>query len=220
MPTQENAAMNGSRPVAVFDFDGTLTRKDTLLPFLRFFVGTGPFLRKMVRSSAVLVGYRVGLIPNYQAKEQVLGRFLGGAEAGKVITAGGLFATHRLQDLMDPDMENVLSWHQAMGHQCIIVSASLDIYLRPWARSRGIDNLACTSLEVDPDGRMSGRILGRNVFGAEKVERLKRLAGKNSLRLDYAYGDSIGDREMLSLAEYPWYKGNFLKGRPPGWMEP
>lgn len=211
--------MNGSRPVAAFDFDGTLTRRDTLLPFLRFFAGTVPFLRKMAHNSAVLVGYRAGLLPNFIAKERILTSFLKGVEAEKVSAAGSLFAAHRLRDLMDPDMDKVLSWHQSMGHQCIIVSASLDIYLRPWARSRGIDNLACTSLEVGPEGLMSGCILGQNVFGAEKVECLKRLMGTDPLRLDYAYGNSLGDREMLSLAEHPWYKGNFVKGQPPGWMD-
>ena len=81
----------------------------------------------------------------------------------------------------------------------MLVSASPELYVTPIGRRLGFDTVLATRLEVGADGRLTGRLQGANCRGPEKVMRLREWRGEG-LSIDYAYGDSAGDREMLDLA--------------------
>ncbi len=191
--------------VAVFDFDGTLTRRDSLLPFLRIAVGQWQFYWGLLMMSPVLVGYSLKFIPNWQAKEAILTYFLEGLTEEKLQQLGQYFVIHKLPKLLRPEALQRLRWHQEQGHQTFLVSASLEAYLLPWALTMGFDQVTGTQLEVQ-NSRLTGRIFGKNCYGAEKVKRLKILLGDLSGYCIYAYGDSRGDIELLDVANYPYYR--------------
>ena len=90
-----------------------------------------------------------------------------------------------------------LDWHRTQGHRLVIVSASFGAYLRPIAERLRFDAVLATELEVGPDGRLTGRIAGANVRGAEKARRLDAWLDGAPRRIVWAYGDSSGDRELL-----------------------
>lgn len=192
--------------VAAFDFDGTLTTRDTLIPFLNYHAGRLGFVRGMTRSLPVLAAYALRLLRNDVAKEQLLINFLAGTDLPVLKQAGQLFAEGRLAALMRPEALDRLRWHQAQGHRVVVISASLDIYLEPWARTVGIDHVICTSLESDSAGRVSGCLAGNNCFGPEKLRRLLDSLGDRSGYILYAYGDSRGDRELLASADHAFYR--------------
>jgi phosphatidylglycerophosphatase C len=98
-----------------------------------------------------------------------------------------------------PDVRERLDWHRAEGHELVLVSASPELYVTPIGRRLGFDEVLATRLEVDADGRLTGRLEGANCRGPEKVARLRTWRGEG-LTVAYAYGDSTGDREMLALA--------------------
>jgi HAD superfamily hydrolase (TIGR01490 family) len=191
--------------VAVFDFDGTLTQRDTLLPFLKMLVGRWAFWWGLVVMSPILTAYTLKLIPNWWAKEGVLRYFLSGKEQTKVYQVARKFALQKIPTLLRPDALQRLQWHQAQGHQLVLVSASLEAYLIPWAEKMGFDMVAGTQLEVKHQ-RLTGRILGKNCYGQQKVERLRAVLGELSQYSIYAYGDSPGDRELLAVSNYPYYR--------------
>src|ERR1700736_289085 len=56
------------------------------------------------------------------------------------------------------------------------------------------------------DGIFDGRLIGINCRGAEKVARLEKLIGGFDGHQIFAYGDSDGDREMLRVADFPFYR--------------
>jgi len=85
-----------SRPVAFFDFDGTLTRGDSLLPFLRMLVGPGRFYKNLARLSPVFVAYALKILDNGLAKEIVLRNYLSGMRLDELNDAGQKFATEVL----------------------------------------------------------------------------------------------------------------------------
>lgn len=185
-----------TRTVAAFDFDGTLTRRDTLLQFLASIVGwprvaaaLGVHARRLVRDRDV-------------AKERLLVRLLAGRPDDELRRAGHAYAqTIRIE----PQMRERMAWHRAQGHELVIVSASLDLYLDEVARSLGVEHTLCTTLEVDAEGRCTGRLLGGNCRGPEKAKRLRTYLGDapdDDLVL-WAYGDSRGDHEMLAMADHP-----------------
>lgn len=191
--------------LAIFDFDGTLTRRDTLLPFLRMFAGRWQFWWGLIVISPILAGYALKLITNWQAKNKLLTHFLAGVKSEKLHQFSQNFALKEISKLLRSEAVKRLRWHQQQGHQTILISASLEAYLVPWAKSMGIQQIIGTQLEVE-NGYLTGRILGKNCYGPEKVKRLKELRGDLSLYDLYVYGDSLGDKELLKIADHSYYR--------------
>ncbi len=192
--------------VAAFDFDGTLTHRDTLVPFLLQVVGLGHFVRNAFVLLPTLSAYGLRIIRNDVAKQRVLSRFFAGMHIDTLRGKATEFAEHQLPGLIRPEAARRFAWHKQQGHRCIVISASLEIYVRPWALSKGFDDVLATQLETRADGSVSGNLLGENCFGSEKVKRLDALLGARSSYILYAYGDSRGDKELLSVADHAYYR--------------
>ncbi|MEN9396474.1 MAG: hypothetical protein RLZ81_1004 [Pseudomonadota bacterium] len=189
--------------LALFDFDGTLSTRDSLMPFLRHTCGTPRFLGGLALLAPVLGAYAVGWMANDRAKARVLGHFLGGQTLVQVQQAGAVFARTALPDLLRTSSMARLREHQARGDCCVLVSASLDVYLGPWTAAQGFDALLCSSLVTTADGHVTGALAGANCFGPEKARRITDwLAGRHPDHIT-AYGDSRGDDEMLAMADTP-----------------
>lgn len=199
--------------VAAFDFDGTLTRHDTLFPFLLHIVGYAKLLYAIIYLSPILAGYALGLIRNDIAKIKVLRRFLADMEMTTLQQHALQFAEQKLPTLLRPEAMQRMAWHKQQGHRCVVVSASLENYLRPWASKAGFDDVLGSRLEELDNGRTSGKLLGENCFGPEKMRRLATLLGPREGYTLYAYGDSRGDKELLSAADYPYYKSFTHQGQ-------
>lgn len=196
--------------LALFDFDGTLTTRDTLMPFLRYYAGTGPFLAGLLRLAPQLAAYTLRVQRNDVTKESVLRHFLRGVDIDQLQRIGVEFAREQVPTLIQPATMERLRAHRARGDVCVLVSASLDVYVAPWAKAQGFDTVLCSSLELD-GGSVTGRLLGRNCYGAEKVNRIQTwLAGRKPVNI-VAYGDSRGDREMLALANEAYYRGRLIR---------
>ena len=182
-----------TRTVAAFDFDGTLTRGDTLLPFLASIVGWRRVARAVGTHAHRLASDRD------EAKEHVLVELLAGVPHEALRASGRAYAS-RVR--ITSDMRERLAWHRREGHDLVIVSASLDVYLEEVARSLPVETVLCTRLEIGPDACATGRLLGGNCRGAAKAARLHAHLGDDDVTL-WAYGDSRGDAEMLAMAHYP-----------------
>ncbi|HJW44784.1 MAG TPA: HAD family hydrolase [Geothrix sp.] len=204
--------------MALFDFDGTLTRRDTLLPFLKHCVGPAAFLRRMAGQAPGLLAMATGRRSNEAVKQQVLRAFFDGWPIGKLADLGARFAREDVPKLLRTSSMQILEWHLEQGHTCYLVSASLDVYVEPWGLGQGFAGVLCSRLAVSEEGRLTGRLFGRNVYGPEKVARIREALGLEPGSVVYAYGDSRGDWEMLELARHAWYRGRFLGSTPPGWM--
>ncbi|WP_228778582.1 MULTISPECIES: HAD-IB family hydrolase [unclassified Polaromonas] len=198
--------------IAAFDFDGTLTRRDTLIPFLVRGLGWPRFLGALLRCSPWLAGYALRLLPNNIAKAKLLQATLAGRSVKEMDDwATRWFAQDFPGQLRDDAMAR-LAWHQQAGHCCVMVSASPDVYLPRVAQQLGFDALICTEMEVE-GSRLTGRMKTPNCHGEQKVVRLRAwaaerfgAAGLEGATL-YAYGDTSGDKPMLRLAQHAWYRG-------------
>ena len=190
------------RPVAAFDFDGTISRRDTLAPFLAEVAGTGAFVRAVLVRTHRLAGVPLGRVDRDLEKEALIRRLLAGRTTESIEAAGAAYAT-RLWDRrrFRPEMLERLRWHRDAGHEIVIVSASLDVYLRPLAPSLGAAHVIGCQLESE-GGVATGRLIGGNVRGPEKVRRLDAWLGDGPVEL-WAYGDSSGDDELLARADHP-----------------
>lgn len=195
------------RPMVFFDFDGTLTTGDTLMPFLKFVAGKPKYYWNLLLVSPALAGYFLKFVRNDIAKQSVFKRYLAGYHIDKLFTLGERFSEEVIPSLLRPEGMQQLRWHQQQGHFCVLVSASLDIYLQFWAEKQGFDHLISSELQKTEAGYVTGYLQGNNCFGEEKVTRINRWAKGNLPAITYAYGDSKGDMPMLQAVTY----GKILK---------
>lgn len=213
--------MDGSlRPVlAVFDFDGTLTTKDSLLPFFRSLYPMGEWLARLSACVPAMTGYATGLLSNHQITTALARRFMARVPLDIAEERARRFAIGELTGLENDEAMRRLREHQQQGHRVVIASANLDLYIRHWASLRNAGEVVATRLAVQ-DGsdsgteRLSGTLDGPACHGPEKARRLVEHVGDISRYEVYAYGDSRGDRELLALADHPAYR-SFTRGRRP-----
>ena len=191
--------------VAAFDFDGTLTSSDSFLPFLRAVSGDLRYTQHMLSLSPVLLAFALGLVTNHRAKADVLAKFLSGKKTSQIAQLAQDFATGQLAGFIKSAALARLRWHQQQGHRCVIVSASLECYLLPWATTIGAAEVIGSRL-VAVNDVYTGELDGANCYGTEKVRRLTALLGQRDDYTLYAYGDSRGDRELLALADFSYYR--------------
>lgn len=188
--------------VAAFDVDGTLTTRDCVTPFLRELAGAR-LLGALARHPAATLG--AGLRRDNDRLKELACSTLAGLPAEEVAVRGAGFARRVRGEWMRPDTLARLDRHRALGHTVVLVSASLEPYLRPLGALLRVDDVVCTRLEIAPDGRLTGRLEGANCRGPEKARRLRAWLEAHEL-VDaevWAYGDSRGDHELLALADRP-----------------
>ncbi len=189
------------RKVAVFDFDKTLSTRDNVLPFVRRAVGPMRLGAGLVRSSPRLVAAALDSHRRDAAKAALVRHTLTGYDEVALERVALQFADDVRASHLRADVVARLEWHRGQGHETLVVSASFRNYLEPVARALGIDAVLATELEVRA-GRLTGRLVGANVRGAEKVRRLDAWLGPGDVEL-WAYGDSSGDDELLARADHP-----------------
>lgn len=190
--------------VAFFDFDGTITTKDTLLEFLKFSRGSARFYLGFGLNSPWLVAYKAKLISNQLAKEKVLSFFFRNMPIGKFQEHCESFSSTSLPALIRPKALQEIETLRSKDVKIVIVSASPENWIRTWASSIGADLIA-TRLQTSGD-RLTGRIQGKNCYGEEKVNRIRENYNLNDYSSIYAYGDTSGDKPMLNLAQHQFYK--------------
>jgi HAD superfamily hydrolase (TIGR01490 family) len=192
--------------VAVFDLDGTLTRRDTLFPFLRWVAGTRAFVLRLPLVALILGAMALGLVSRQRAKQMVFFLYLRGMHRAELGLRAESFARERMQGLLRPDAMARVEWHLAQGHRCVVATASPAIYVEQWARLVGFSDVIATQLEFDDRDCATGRIEGANCRGEEKLRRLEERLGELSLYELHGYGDSRADRAFLDRCTEGWYR--------------
>ena len=179
-----------------FDFDGTLTTRDTLIAFIRYACGTPRFLLGFLLHAPLLVLMKLRLYSNGKAKQRLFSWFFRGMPIETFDALCQSFAsTHR--HLLRPETVRLLQQALSEGSEVLVVSASIDNWVQPFFPAVTVLG---TQIEVI-DGRLSGRFLTPNCYGHEKVRRILALHPDRSAYRLTAYGDSRGDRELLAFAD-------------------
>jgi len=190
--------------LALFDFDGTITKKDTLAGFIQFLVGKPAYYLGLFKLSPLLIAYSFKLVPNNVAKEKLISCFVGGMQEKKFKELAKEYAEKHIDAVTRDEAITRIKWHQKEGHKVVVVSASMECWLKAWCDKNSIE-LISTTLEIK-SGKITGKFATRNCHGIEKVNRIKESYNLNEYKYIYAYGDSSGDKEMLELADESYYK--------------
>lgn len=187
--------------IAAFDFDGTITTKDTLFDFIGFYVGRRRLIAGLIILCPMLICYKIGLIKNNVAKQKLFSFFFKNESIDR-FNKKGVEYSRSIELITKKETIDKIRWHQSEGHQIIIVSASVKNWIEPWAQQMNIDHVLSTEVSIT-ENLIAGTFSTENCYGQEKVNRLlAQYPDRNSYIL-YAYGDSRGDKELLELADYP-----------------
>jgi len=193
------------RPIVAFDFDGTLSFRDSFLAFLAWRSGPARWMAGLIALLPATLLYMVHR-DRGRLKAAAARRFLKGLTRVELEAACDDFANSALgRRLIRPDAEQCWRRWRERGAELVIVSASPEEVVAPFARRLGADRLIGTQLKYDGADRVEGGFAGPNCRGPEKVARLRAVYGEE-VRLAAAYGDTAGDKQMLALAEEPGYR--------------
>jgi len=187
------------KKIAVFDFDGTITQKDTLWEFLNFSQSKAQLFFGILFLSPVLFLYKIHVFSNHKAKEILFAHFFKNWDLLHFNEICNDFASI-IHQITRPKIIDLINYHKHNNHQLFIVSASIENWIIPWAKEHEIKVIA-TKIEADSLGKLTGRFETKNCFGKEKVNRLleELLSCRDSYYI-FAYGDSDGDKELIDFA--------------------
>ena len=193
--------------IAVFDFDGTITRKDTLIEFIRFAKGSVALYWGMLLHLPLLIVMKLHLYDNGKTKELVFGWFFHEMSLEQFNELGRAFYQTQADNLIYSEAKRKIEEHKSHGDIIVILSASIENWVQPFASALQAEGLLGTQAEVQ-NGVLTGRFATKNCYGAEKVNRLKTWLAANVNEQPYiiAYGDSRGDKELLEFANEKHYK--------------
>lgn len=191
------------RIIIVFDFDGTITKSDSFIAFIRYSCGIVSLLIGLIIFSPMLLLYKLHLYPNWRAKQRLFKYFFGGMSFSDFSNLGVGFID-KIEKMVRPMALEYIAGHISSDHCIYVVSASVEEWIKPWCKKHGLENIIGTKIEV-VDNVVTGRFLTRNCYGEEKINRFLR---EEPYRNEYyliAYGDSHGDDEMINFADEGYY---------------
>jgi phosphatidylglycerophosphatase C len=192
------------KKIAFFDFDGTITSKDTLFELIKYQKGKASFYTGFLINSPVLAALKLKLVSNQFAKEKVLQYFFKGDELTSFQKACDLFTTERLPAVIRPGAMAEIAKLQDLGFEIAVVSASAENWIKKWSDKIGVQLIA-TRLE-SVNKQLTGKIKDKNCNGEEKAIKIRSAYDLSQYDEIYAYGDSSGDKAMLGLATKSFYK--------------
>lgn len=187
--------------LALFDFDGTITTKDSLLEFIRFYKGTRSLVIGVVLFSPLIFLMKIRLLKTQFVKSLFLSYFFKHEKLEVFEQRSNEFGKRIIPEFISKAASKKLIEH--IGDDIFIVSASLENYILPWAINLDLKVIG-TRMEVI-NGFLTGRINGLNCKGKEKVRRINEIVNLNEYDKIYAYGDSPEDKEMLNIADFQHY---------------
>ena len=175
-----------------------------MLEFIKFSKGTFRFYLGFLLNSPYLVAMKLKLMSNQSAKEKVLQYFFNGMSAADFKKQCEAFTRQDLPRLIRPGAIEEIRKLKESGSVVVVVSASPQNWICHWAADMQVELIA--SVLEEKEGKLTGRIVGKNCHGQEKVRRIMEKYVVSDYDAIYAYGDTSGDRPMLAMAHNSFYK--------------
>jgi phosphatidylglycerophosphatase C len=186
--------------LALFDLDGTLTRHDTLLPYLTGFLREHPArARRLPRALAALARYAAGNADRGELKSACIRALLGGCTRAQIEAWNARFVPRLIRCGLLSDARAAIESHRNAGDLLVLLSASPDLYVPPIGRALGFAEILCTGVAWDGD-RLQGHLTTPNRRGAEKARCLEALRVLYPQLPIVAYANAASDLEHLALA--------------------
>jgi phosphatidylglycerophosphatase C len=196
-----SATVAGSGALAVFDLDGTITRADTLAPFVLGYLWRTP--RRLPRLLRVLPAAVRFLFDRDRGtfKGALIHATLGGLARAQLAQWSEQFVDRLLRHGVYRQALQAIDAHRLRGDRLILMSASTDLYVPRIAHALGFEQAICTQVRWNSDGRLDGRLASTNCREMEKRRQLLALIERLAPSTVYTYGNSSADLPHMQLAQ-------------------
>lgn len=187
------------KKLVLFDFDGTITTKDTFPLFFKFSFGKLKFYRGFSLHLFSFVFFKLKMYDGGKLKKSILSHYLKGKTQDEMEILGKEFVNFlRKEDIIKKEFLEKINKYKSENYEIAIVSASPDLWIKPFSDRMQI-NFLCTELEY-VENIFSGQLNSENCNYAEKKNRILKRFKLEEFEEIIIYGDSSGDKEMMELA--------------------
>ncbi|KQK24841.1 HAD family hydrolase [Chryseobacterium aquaticum] len=186
-----------------FDFDGTLTYKDTMFLYLKFY-NSSKFRIQFVKHIPLFILLKLKLADTEKVKKSFIGSILKGQLQTKIEDKSKLFFEEYYPKILRENALDFIGNIDKENTDSLIVTASLDIWTKPFAEKLQM-KLVATQAEFK-NGIFTGNFIGKNCNGEEKLERIKTEINGAKYDKIIAFGDTSGDKPMLQWANEGHYQ--------------
>ena len=205
-----------SAPLAVFDLDGTITRRDTLWPYLTGFLRHHPGrLPRLLLATPTVLAFLLGRGDRGALKGALIHHVLGGLRGAEILAWSELFVPQLVKNGLFAEALAAIAEQRGRGAYLVLLSASVDLYVPLVGKSLGFDEIISSRVLWETDGRLNGRLDGPNCRGAEKVRQLQQLLEHRRPSGSAAYGNSDADLLHMALVEEGIYVNGTRAGKLP-----
>lgn len=193
--------------LAIFDFDGTLTTRDTTFGFIFFYAGKAKTITALLSLLPQLVLAKLGYLNMQAVKEKLFRKIFGGHAVRIVKMSGDEFGDNEIPLILHSLVYTEMKRLQEEGFEILLLSASCSVWLSHWCKKENIE-LLCSEME-EVDGVYTGSLQGKNCYGKEKVVRLNAAYDLKKIKEILAYGNHPSDLHYMKLAD----KAFMVKGK-------
>lgn len=192
--------------LAIFDVDYTLTKKETLLEFYSFCTKNKISNLKYI-PRVIYSGLMFGLnIYDEKKTKQTFLKFIRNMDEDSLKELVHRYYKERLRNILYKDGIDELKRLKNEGYMVILVSASPEFYLNELYDIEEVDIIIGTRFEFK-DGIFTGKMVGENCKGKEKVKRLEAMLSSKKIVPNYKesmmFSDSLSDKPLLDLVGNP-----------------
>ena len=206
--TEKKTVMTSS--AAIFDMDRTLTRHDTLLPWLRHLVGPRKAALSALRAApgALNPVRSGGLTHRHHVKAKLLGMTIAGHSEASLVEA----ARRLSRDLEWIDETcRLLEDHLDEGHRVLVATGALSLVARTLINERfgsyPTNRLEVIGTEIEysvENAYFTGRMTSLNCIGHAKAARVMDWLNRHGPFENISgYGNAPHDLPMLNLCDKP-----------------
>lgn len=192
------------KKVVAFDFDGTLTKKDSFAAFIKFSKGPIHFYSRLPMIVFFWGLSNIGVLSRHAAKEKIFGFFFKGMSIMDFDTYCQKFSSV-IDGFLNRNAITCINSYLDKDYEMVIVSASVENWIKPWAVKYHINTVIATQIETDTQGNLTGKFSSKNCRGKEKVNRLLEVFPSRESYILEAYGNSDGDIELLDFADHGFW---------------
>lgn len=191
--------------LALFDFDGTITVRETFRDFLEFSAPRSRLAVGQVLLGPMVAGYKLGWVSAQAMRARAVRVALANMQIVRAQVLGEKFAAEVLPRMLRSDVVERIKWHKTAGDRVVVVSGALEVFLKPWGEQHGLEVIG-SQLEARGD-RLTGRYAGPQCVAEQKPIRVREMMSPEDYPKVFAYGDTSEDFELLRMAHVRMFRG-------------
>lgn len=193
-----------NKNLALFDFDGTLCSKDSFTGFIFFALKKRHIVKQGIKILPWIQAYFLNIYPADSMRPKLFKAMFSNTSAVEMFNLANQYS-HQLRNSLDQDIYHQLLKHKHNNDDVVIVSASIDLYLKDIAELLEV-GLICTQAEIK-NGQFTGLFSTPDCSSEQKKNRILEKYKLDQYDAVYAYGNSKEDLDMFSLADYCYMVG-------------